>query len=210
MNEGRLDLDSLRAQGVDPNLLAKCEEQTEDILKQVSPPGELNLPPLLDARRIEHGIIDGAFAAEAAYNRVFIWQLPDKEFEGGTYGKDSMILAPQNTQSRENHEAPRGIVVSAGLVALDGLRSHGIDLGHIVTLLREVPFRLRVGYAGSKAHHLLVITTGDICGNEDLAESRRLGEVKVVLHGEQHKLETRDGQPWSPISGVNPRGTNGY
>jgi len=208
---GRLDLDSLRQQGVDQDLLDRCERESKAILDQISPAGAFGLPKLLDERRVEHGIIDGAFEVEAVYNRVFIWQLPAKDFLLGTYGTNSAIIAPQRVQSKQNHEAPRGIIVSAGLNSLDALRSHGMDLGHIVTLLREVPFRLCVGYAASKEQQLLVVAAGDISGSEDLALSRREGTVCTVLNETgTHSLTDAQGKSWGLSVMTNPRGTNGY
>ena len=67
------------------------------------------------------------------------------------------------------------IIVSAGTDALDNLRSHGMDLGHIVSIIREAPYGIRMATVYGKKHVLMIINVGDICASEDLAFEMREG-----------------------------------
>src|SRR5262245_56980982 len=94
------------------------------------PRGTFNIPMLLDERRFAYGIPNGAFAQYPAFDKVYIWQIPTKERR--TYAQDGQLVMPDAVVSADRNTAPRGIIVSAGLQAMDSLRSTGIDLSYIV------------------------------------------------------------------------------
>lgn len=147
--------------------------------------GVLKLPPLLEMRRDQYGIIDGAFAARPVYDRVFIWQIPMEESE--TFG-GGLILKTERTKQMEHEEAPRGIVVGAGLKALDSLRSNGIDLGHIVSFVRLSPYRKPCGRGyGNLEEYVIILRDGDIIASEDLEQEVRAGRVKEHYDTEAHQ-----------------------
>lgn len=173
---GGVDLEDLKKQGFDKSVLAAIENMTADMKANMAEPGALGLPPLLERRRLEFGIVDAKFKVQAVYDRVLIHQLPPQEFAGGTFGGGT-IVAPDKTMDRERREAPRGIVVSAGLRALDELRSNGIDLGHIITFVRAAPWRMRVAYVGAKEENVIILQSGDIVSSEDLRARILAGEV---------------------------------
>lgn len=190
---------------------SECLNQKRDILKideatraLMSPPGALNLPPLLEKRRLEHGIIDAIFTNQPVFDRVFVWQLPSKE--GETYLPGGSIVQPDNFRSADDRECPKGIVVGAGLSALDTLRSHGIDLGHVVSIIAVQPWRLPMGHNEKNvAVGVLMLRDGDLVGSDDLALLLRQGKVKfesvVTAEGKRvHRLVDQDGQPWDPVS----------
>jgi hypothetical protein len=157
-------------------LIRAAQEEDAAVRALVSPAGALGLDPHLDARRLEWGITDAAFAVQAAFDRVLVWQIPvyrDGFAEGGK------IFIPQTAQDRAQQEAPRGILVSAGLAARDQLESHGILLGDVVTLLRLAPFRLPCEMVGGRRLYLLVLSAGDIVGSEDTATRLRNGLLMV-------------------------------
>lgn len=183
----------------------------EHLNEAISPPGRSPLPiglqtRLIEQRRIEYLIPDAAFDVMPASDTVYVWQMTMVERKG-------LILQTDNQRDYERNTAPSGIIVGAGLLALDQLRSHGIDLGHIVRLLRLSPFRMECCYVGPQARSVLVMHAGDIKGSEDTMRMLRSGELileSVEEDGPQgykvrrHVYRTRAGtllnpvQPWSP------------
>lgn len=175
--------------------IAEFEKASVSIREHMSPPGALGLPPLLEARRMEWGITDGAFDCQAAYDRILIFQIPQKGFEKGMYGGESRLIVPENAQELRKRQAPRGIIVSAGLKALDELRSNGMELGDIVMFNHVAPWRVETDVIGGKMHYLLVMHTGHIIGSEDTARRLRNGELKLTTPGMakvDHMYETED------------------
>lgn len=175
----------------------------KETAKHVSPKGTLNLPPLLDARRLEHGIPDKAFAkSQAAFDRIFIWQIDEHNEE--TYIEGGTIVRSQAAQDAMKKSANRGILVSAGLSALDTLRSHGFDLGHIVTFMSIQPWKLPLGFIDLIDQKLLMMRDGDLCGSEDLVLALRSGAVKVQVSVDKdgkriHRYVDQEGKIWDPV-----------
>src|SRR5690349_8585987 len=97
------------------------------VLEHMSPMHKpLGLGPLVEQKRWRYGIPDEAFFNQcAAFNKVLVSQIPEEESD--TY-EGTVILKTEVTKKRELVEAPRGVIVSAGLQALDELRSNGIDI----------------------------------------------------------------------------------
>ena len=186
------------------NVKKGAVEEKEEFQKKVSPPGKngnspLGLPPLLEARRLEHQIPDRAFACRAAYDRVFVWQVWIHKEE--TYLPGGNIVQPANFREGDLRENPHGIILSAGLGALDSLRSNGIDLGHHVTIIHVQPWRLPVGISDHEG--VLMLQAGDITGSHDLELALRSGAVRIVVrlneHGQRiHRFEDAEGNVWDP------------
>ena len=165
-------------------------------VRQHQKPGAFGLPPLLEARRLEHGIPDGAFKMQCVYNRILVWQLPESEDE--RYQGTSIIMTSR-TQERERDIAPRGVIVSAGLSAMDYLRSNGMDLGHIVNFVRLSPYEWRCDIVGRGIpQECKILQAGDIIGSEDLAVALRNGECRVVYENNVHKFVDSSGKVWEP------------
>lgn len=163
-------------------VLEKAERQTEEIKAKMSPAGFIK-HELLDLRRRQFGIPDSAFRVQAMFNIVYVHQIQDAMFEKGTYG-DSSIVIPKSYEDNRKRAAHRGIIVSAGLNALDILKSNGMDLGHIVDFVRQSPFRLEYDVAAGEMLHLLTLHVSDIYGSEDTATAlreRRIAMVSDVL-----------------------------
>lgn len=171
--------------------------------EHMSAAGALGLPALLEARRLEYGIVDQAFEQECLFDRVYVWQVPRNESD--TY-ENTMILRPDQAKRREEESCPRGVIVSAGLKALDNLRSNGVDLGHVISFVRMSPWRMPIGnIAGVEIPPLLVMRDGDLISSLDLAEARKAGKVRTIqaqtASGIEHRLEGPDGcvaakMPW--------------
>lgn len=184
----------------DDRLLEQQDRAREAKLwvRQNQKPGAFpELPPLLEARRLEHGIPDGAFEQDATFGRVLLWQVPLNA--GDTFVKDGKILMTENRKDKERDSAPRGIIVTAGLSALDYLRSNGMDLGHIISFVRLSPYELQCDtVARGIPQHLKVIQVGDIIASVDLKQALRTGEARVVCEDGIHKYKDKDGNVWRP------------
>jgi hypothetical protein len=164
-------------------LARKAVEVSDAIRARMAPPGALKLPKLLEARRQEYGIVDGAFKMQCAYERVLVWQIAretGKKFEG------TGLFMPDTVATRSQREASIGVIVGAGLRALDILHSNGMALGHIVQMIRNAPWRIKVDAIAGHEFHLIVLNAGDLLGSEDLATELLAGEAKVVPEMNEH------------------------
>lgn len=157
-----------------------ANEAKVELERKTSPKGALGLPTLLDIRRFEYGIPDGAFSRQASFDWVFVWQIPEEFNSGETYG-GGLIVMPEEVRRRKKEMAPRGIVVSAGLSALDTLHSNGMALGDIVNFAAIAPYRIAVDVIHGQEFHLIVLTDSQIMGSEDTVKRIRSGEMAV--HG---------------------------
>ncbi|HET8958023.1 MAG TPA: hypothetical protein VFM95_06170 [Microcella sp.] len=187
-----------RARSAEPKIelrdfeLDNAVERTRLIKERMSPPGALRLPPLLDAARLKWGIPDGFFKSQPAFDRVFVF--PINRFEGETtYGGTSIFL-PNATKERDLQEGRRGILISAGLSAMDRLMSHGIELGHIVTTNKNVPFVEKCERFPKFDMYFLMMREADLAGSETLMEELRSGKKRIVDVGDesgyQHQVAT--------------------
>ncbi len=174
----------------------KAEKRTGMIKARMSPPGALRLPELLEAQRLKYGIPDGFFKSQACFDRIFVFPLD--LFEGmAAYSEKSPILRPRITELKDKQEGNRGVLISAGLTAADRLMSHGIELGHIVTTNKNVPFARRCDRLedGTEMFYL-VMREADLAGSETLADELRSGAKVIVDVGDpgsyEHQVATND------------------
>ena len=177
-----------------------------------SPPGALGLGKLLDERRIKYNIPDEAFAMRAAFDRILLWQVDayHQERYAELHGADAAgkfagtnIYMPDNTRKGKREETPRGVIVSAGLLALDHLVSNGIDVGHIVNFIRLAPWRIPIASHAGHVSHLMVLRDGDLIASEDIVGQLRRREARVKVKQEEggaysHFLIDENGKAWSP------------
>lgn len=188
-------------------------ELADRIAKQIkeehmSPEGALGLSKLLDERRLQYGIPDEAFEEQASFDRCYVHQIQPRWLEGGKGKKIGSLYLPESSQKRRRVESSRGVLVSAGLVAMDSLRSNGIELGHIVNIVRMNPWRKYIGMVGSHELDIMVLRDGDIVGSEDVRAQLKSGETRVEwiervnpVTGEivgQHVYVDTSGRQWQP------------
>ncbi len=148
-----------------------------DIRTRQSAPNSLGLSPLLEKRRFQYTIPDEAFQEVCLWDRIYVWQIMPRYQEGKTYG-GSDIWMPETAQKRELQESCRGVLVSAGLKAMDNLRSNGVELGSVVSFIRFGPWHKPIGtFAGTHLQYLLVLRDGDLIGCEDLQDAITAGTV---------------------------------
>lgn len=191
---------------VDPmgaSLAQRALDESDRIRTRMAPPGALNLPALLDARRLEFGITDGAFRQVAIFERVFVFQIPSAANSGETFG-DTTILKPETSKKKAMQEAPRGVLVSAGLRALDILRSNGVDLGHVITFIKLARYHIPYETIAGRDYHLIQLNVGDLVGSEDIALAQITGGVKVVTvdnkdAGLQHAMARKIMGGWETL-----------
>jgi hypothetical protein len=176
------------------------EIRREAILEHMSKE-TIGLGKLVDEKRWKYGIPDEAFFNQCpAFNRVLVVQIPEDESD--TYGETGLIKT-EAAKKRDLVEAPRGVIVGAGLQALDELRSNGIDLGHTVGFVRLAPFRRPYATIAGERVSLVVLVSGDIVDSEDLGQQLRTRKVRVVpkLNDEGvtiHQFRDENGKLWSP------------
>lgn len=187
-----------------PEQIAEFERRSAIIQSKMSGPGKLGLPPLLDERRLEFGLMDSAFDVQAAFDRVLVYQIPPKHYAKGTFGEGSRIVMSDRAQDAETRQAPRGIVVSAGLRALDELKSNGIELGDIVMFNIVQPWRVEYDIIDGKRPYLLVMHSGHLIGSEDAARRVRSGALSVSTEElpsghTVHVYRDREGKALIPV-----------
>lgn len=176
-------------------LALEIDQSTKE---QMSPPGALKLTPHLEEKRIEHGIIDDCFQVCAEFDRILVYQLPASDH---TFGKSGIIM-PQASQKRVAQETPKGIIVSAGLGALDVLKTSGQEVGDTILFIKQGMWRIVCGWVRHVEVHLMVLSVGDICSNQDKAQRLREGLIKYHWNDEtnEHVLVDRFGKRLKPQS----------
>lgn len=156
------------------------ERQLKESLK---PAGYYKIPELLEKRRIEYMIPNGAFESYPGFDKVYIWQL--STVEGNTYAKGGQIVMPDQVIAAKRNTAPRGVLVSAGLKAMDSLHSSGFEIGHIVRFKKMAPFMQPVETIDGHELTVMVIRDGDLVSSEDMATAIHSGKAKIVNIGKK-------------------------
>lgn len=205
LREGEMDLDPAKIE--DPFARSLAERTIEkDAARRrfVAPPGAIPfIPPLLEERRLGHGITDGAFRTQPVFDKVYIWQI---DFTSATLDKvseSSNLVIPISVKKGLEQEASRGILVGAGAQALDQLSSHGIGLGHIVNFTKLAPFRQKVDHIEGVDYYMCTMHAGDIIGSEDLRAAMAAGKVRVERRKNDdgkilHVYVDENGNDWIP------------
>ena len=164
----------------------------------MSPRGALGLPPLLEERRWEYGITDGAFRFQPIFDRIFVHKISEHgDLAGGTGG---LVLLTEQGSQREKESAPMGILLSAGPTAMDALASHGVELGEICSFLRLSPYRYEADRKDGYSWYYLVQQVGDLTGSKDLRKNLVAGKVRMNYDAEnrEHIITDKKGKRWKP------------
>jgi hypothetical protein len=183
--------------------VARFDERSQAREDEVA--ARLKLPPLLEQRRRQFSIPEEAFREEALYDRILVWQ-PKL---GDTYS-GSNILMDIRVKARKEDEAPQGVIITAGLSALDVLWSHGIEVGHMVSFCNLAPYRRPLDDRDANA--LVILRDGDLISSEDVRDLVKSGVLRVEQHEvasgggcfrKQHVyFDTRTNSirvPWAPV-----------
>lgn len=131
---------------------------------------------------------------EASYDRIIVFSLPEEKGTRETYVPGGKILMTEERQAATKNETPRAVIVSAGLGALDVLRSHGLGLGSVVWVARLSPWRHQVDRTvDGKDIEFMFLRVGDVVGSETLLDYRKKGLVDIVMDAEGHHRYVFDG-----------------
>lgn len=134
--------------------------------------------PLLDKAIEQYKIPRWPY--QAAYDRIIVFSLPEDKATRDTYIEGGMIAKPDSRKDYEKNTTPRGVIVSAGLGAMDVLKSHAMGLGHVVWVARLSPWRHEVDTdKDGRPIEFLFLRVGDIVGSEDLLRQIGHGLVSV-------------------------------
>lgn len=144
---------------------------------------------LLDRRIREYSI--PPWPGQAMYGRIIVYRIPDKAAERKTFVEGGLIQMTEEAASGRAWRAPRGIIVSAGLQAMDVLRGNGIGLGDMIWMASHTPWRFEVDSkkAGEKVEtvEFFFMQAGDVVISEDLIDRIRSGSAKVELRDGKHQ-----------------------
>lgn len=116
---------------------------------------------------------------EAVFEEVLLYCLPDEGAASETFSKDGMIVKPDTRKAIDIARSPRGIVVSAGLKAMDIMDAHGMQVGELVWFAPHVPYRFEVGRNEKGPILFMFMNVADIKLSEDVPT--RLANGDIVL-----------------------------
>ena len=144
---------------------------------------DLVMPPLLKARIKEFSIPPAP--GQALFDEVLIFQIPDEEKGAEKIGS---IYKPNTRKDTDEKRCPRGVIVSAGLGAMDKLRDHGMQLGEMVRFSPHVYTRFELDHdAQGREQYMPFMTVGDIKVSEDIPGRLVSGELELVYEDGQYK-----------------------
>ena len=129
---------------------------------------------------------------------------------------ESPLINPENRPVKPRQALSvlliEGVLVSAGLSALDKLRPEGICLGHIVNFLNFTPWhaeldRVKAPGGGQVIDTGVELHVSDIRGSLDLASALNSGKCKRSIITNKNGVEEyfytdADGNPWDPETPV--------
>jgi hypothetical protein len=162
--------------------LEHAKELEEEIRQHhMSPPGSLNLPEPLEKARWKHAIPDEMLQLQAAFSSVLIKQTAPLWMTEDMFG-DGKVVMPASSFEAQRSDTPRGVLVSAGLTALDKLRSHGMELGDVVFFVKHGPPIVRLARIANHDIYLFSLHVAEIRASEEAAQRLRSGEMSVVVH----------------------------
>ena len=162
----------------------RTAKRTKLILERMSPPGALKLPELLEAARWKWGIPDGAFRTQALFDRIHIF--PIDLFENADRIPGTNLFRPNVSKLKDEQNGHRGVLLSMGLSALDQCSSHGVELGHIVSTIRNAPHSQECERMEDFSVFYLVMRAGDLTGSETQRLQLLSGETQIIDEGGTH------------------------
>lgn len=188
----------------------KAQKRQLEIDANMSPPGALRLPAKLEAARWKWKIEDKAFERQAQFRRIHIIQVDMNALlqpEADNFFPGTSIERPSVTKRRDEEGCHMGILISAGLTALDELHSHGTELGNLVGFIRNAPMRHTYSRSEHGESYYLVLNAGDITCDETLGQELIAGKRYIVdeggesgychvLGGQKKKAEVFQSEHW--------------
>lgn len=151
---------------------------------------DIVMPKLLKDRIKEFHIPPAP--GQALFDEVLIFQIPDEEKGAETFGKESKIIKPMTKKDADEKRCPRGVIVSAGLGAMDKLRDHGMQLGEMVRFSPHVYTRFELDHdAQGREQYMPFMTVGDIKVSEDVPGRLVSGELELVYDNRKREYRYR-------------------
>lgn len=171
-------------------LVERRKDMLEAIMERLAKPGTIpGLTALLEHRRLDFGIPDGAFeTSQALFERVNIWPIALPSDVKDTFG-DTRIVKTAGTQKVEEQDTSRGVIISAGAKALDILNSNGVDIGQIIYFTRLAIYGITVDWVGGKPKRIKMLNVGEVTDAEDVLFAMRAGRVRYGGEPHRHVLE---------------------
>lgn len=131
---------------------------------------------------------------QALFERVLIYRIPEETTASDVLADLGDGKKLYKTDGRKNVDiarCPRGVIVSAGLRALDIMRANGMQLGELVWFAPHVPFQFEVKQKGSQTDTFSFMNVGDVIISEDVLGRLvpKDGEAKPELRV-QHNTRT--------------------
>ena len=123
---------------------------------------------------------------QACFDRILVYQIPDEASSRTTFSKDGSIIMPDSTREVKKVRSPRGIIVSAGLRALDIMADHGMELGEMVWFSPHVPTRFEVENSEGKQVLFFFMTIGDVIVSEDIPQKLVDGKIGLGRKNGKH------------------------
>lgn len=174
--------------------------------KAMAPPGALRLEViwgkdearLLEAARFKYAIPDGCFTSIAEYDWVHVFCIP--EFDEQKLNPGTHIERTASQEDASWVASSRGIIVSAGLKALDQLRSHGMGVGYTVGCVRPTPYRDKADIVQARPQWLTLYRAGDLHKSETTLAMILAGELKIeYVEGVGHCYRRPGEDPVVPV-----------
>lgn len=175
------------------SLVERRKDMYDAVMARLAPPGKIpGLTALLEHRRLDFGIPDGAFqTSQALFERVNIWPVALPSDVKETYG-DTKVIKTAGTQKVEEQDTSRGVIISAGAKALDVLRSNGVDLGQIIYFTRLAIYGITVDWIGGKPKRIKMLNVGEVTDAEDVLFAMQAGRIRWGGEPYKHNIEAVD------------------
>lgn len=181
-----LNMDDPQACKMAERMDLAARQDSDMFRRHMSDPGAFPIPERLEKQRLELPIPDQAFQYAAGFSRVLLWPVEEYSLKK----TDSNLVLPQAYADGRRARSPRGVLISAGLDALDSMWHHGYELGDIVWCLRFNPNRIEVQIE-TKTIEIRILDIGDIVVNESLAERLKAKEVEYECDEGDNRIKGR-------------------
>lgn len=133
-----------------------------------------------------------------SFERVLIYRIPD-DHAANEKTASGLLYKPSSRKATDEARSPRGIIVSAGLEALDIMRAHGKKLGDLVWFAPWTPQRFEVGRTEKADIDFDFMNVGEIVLDEDEEKRIESGELTLVFQDGKHKYLAKDGSDFDRV-----------
>lgn len=124
----------------------------------------------------------------AVFDRVLVVPLGDADQPTTT--ADGLLVIPP--VSRERAGAQIGVIVSAGVKAIEQLYSHGIGIGDIVLLARFSEWPKAYFDKQGRPWQVLILQAGEIAASLDLKSELDLGDIWYEMNQDSGKIHVHE------------------